>query len=885
MKNLLKTKKVRNLKSTIVCLFGLLTMHAQTEQDIASEANRLDISSRQEAITALSNRGISEAQAKQMAQIRGIDFEAFLQDYLNAKESNSEAVSKKTANTEVATELEVVPLDSVAPVLREPSEVMPETKAFFGYAIFENNPFGQKEYLVGNIDEGYILAPGDELRLTVFGDNNLELVAKIDLNGNISVPNIGVFFAAGSSFATLKERLKLFLGKYYSGLLAYPTRTFLDVSLTQIRPVKVSVLGNVNTPGPHLVSGMATVLNALYASGGIRTSGTLRDVKVYRNNKLIKSIDLYDYITQGNIDQDIRLSNNDIVFVGPRGSSVVLEGAVKTSATYELKAKESLKDLFAFSGGLPASASIKNINVARITPFEARTQQLVYDRFLTTVDYARLQKSPREAFPLEDGDLVTVQPILEKQKNEVFVVGNVNAPGRYALDVFQDLKTLIHTGAKGLLPNTYLQKLDLQRVDADGNPSFKTYDLSSVLNGEVQVSLQENDTVRIYALEEVEGIKTVQISGFGTAPKTVFWSQNLSIFDLIFQAVSFEELDFQAAVLASRLDLKSFDEVTGLYDLTQYSLDDLETLKSTFLSPKDEVVLYTKAVTQALEPTFQILGPVVNPGEYPLGKGLYVEDAILMAEGFLERADKTTVHINRLDRSVQNGTYSKMVIHALDMDYLLGLKESPAVPYVLQNHDVITTFAPIRALQVPVVSVRGEVKFPQNVVLEKDAISIKNLVEFVGGFTKQANLESSYVLRDSLKMYIDLKKNYAKASNTLQDKDILVIGSNLASVKTSGAVQNPTIFNWEKGKRAKYYLNQSGGTKKRIESRVVLQANGRTQKIGFLKNPKIHPGAEILVVEKPAKVAGERGKFMDDFVRIFGLVASALSTVVLASQL
>ena len=133
-----------------------------------------------------------------------------------------------------------------------------------------------------------------------------------------------------------KERLKLFLGKYYSGLLSSPSRTFLDVSLTQIRPVKVSVLGNVNTPGPHLVNGMATVLNALYASGGIDTLGTLRDVKVYRNNKLIKTIDLYDYITQGNIDQDIRLSNNDILFVGPRISSVTYLG-VKKEAIYELK--------------------------------------------------------------------------------------------------------------------------------------------------------------------------------------------------------------------------------------------------------------------------------------------------------------------------------------------------------------------------------------------------------------------------------------------------------------------------------------------------------------------------------------------------------------------
>ena len=506
---------------TITCtLFSLLQLHSQTEQDIISEANRLKISSRQEAISALSDKGISESQAKQMAQIRGIDFEAFLDQYLKSNKGASEKNSINTMANKVVTELEVaLPLNDtiVAPDSIEVVEKVVDN--YFGYDIFVNNPFGQKEYLLGNIDEGYILAPGDELRITVFGDNNLEFVSKIDLNGNISFPNIGVFFAAGNSFATLKKRVKIFLGKYYSGLLSSPSRTFLDVSLTQIRPVKVSVLGNVTTPGPHLVNGMATVLNALYASGGINTSGTLRDVKVYRNNKLIKTIDLYDYITQGNIDKDIRLTNNDVLFVGPRLSSVTLSGKVKKEAIYELKPGESLQDLFTYSGGLPADASADNVNISRIKPFQERTQQLVFDRFLTTINYASIQRSSKKEFQLTDGDLVTVQEILAEEKNKVFIEGNVNAPGSYALDVYKDLKTLINSGAKGLLPNTYLKKLDINKVDDNGSLSFKTYNLSSVLNDQIKVSLEENDSIKIYSLEEVQGAQTVTISGFVMEPK------------------------------------------------------------------------------------------------------------------------------------------------------------------------------------------------------------------------------------------------------------------------------------------------------------------------------------------------------------------------------
>jgi polysaccharide export outer membrane protein len=882
---MLNTKKVRKTFITCFALLSLCTAQSQSKQDIVAEANRLEVDSRQAAMNALSSKGISEFQAREMAQMRGIDFDSFLNDYLKSRSSEADRESELTKKSNVITELNVVPLDFIVPDRTKEVRVETDATDFFGYAIFENNPFGQKEYLLGNIDEGYILAPGDELRITVFGDNNLEFVSKIDLNGNISFPNIGVFFAAGNSFATLKKRIKLFLGKYYSGLLSEPSRTFLDVSLTQIRPVKVTVLGNVNTPGPHLVSGLATVLNALYASGGVDTSGTLRDIKVYRNNSLIKSIDLYDYITQGNLDQDIRLSNNDIIFVGPRLSDVSLSGQVKKEAIYELKNTESLRNLFDYAGGLPAGASIKNINISRITPFQERSQQLVFDRFLTTVNYESIFKDGQKDFQLEDGDRVTVQGILSEQKNAVVVQGNVNVPGTYALDVFSDLKELIVRGANGLSKNTYLRKIDIQSVDKKGNLSFKTFDLSSVLNEELQVTLKENDTVKIYSLEEVEGAKTVRISGFGTKPKTIFWSKNLSIFDLIFQTVSYEELDFQAQVLASRLDVKRYDESTGMYNILQYSIDNLEELIATYLRPKDEVVLYTKSVTQDLEPTFKVLGSVVNPGEFSLGNNMYIEDAILMAEGFLESAEKKVVRINRLDRSVEKGTYSKMQTYQIDTDYLLGLHKKPKNPFVLRNHDVISVFAPIRALDVPLVNVQGEVKFPQNVVLQNDNISLKELVDVAGGLTKNSHLESSYVLRDSLKMFLNIDKNLSKTVAVLKKDDILVIGSKLASVKTAGALVNPTIFNWEKGKRAKYYISQSGGTKKRIESKVVVQANGKTEKISLFHNPLVQPGAEIRVIEKPEKIAGDGDKFLDDFVRIFGIITSTLTTVVLASQL
>ena len=833
---------------------------------------------KQDALNALRAQGITLEQAQKLALANGL-----LPD---TKSSESNVVK---AN-DVVTDLKVtaVKKDSIIPP--KPAvvvQVEKNTEKYFGYDIFVNNPFGTKDYLLGNIDEGYILAPGDELRITVFGDNNLEFVSKIDLNGNISFPNLGIFFAAGNSFATLKKRVNVFLGKFYSGLLSNPSRTFLDVSLTQIRPVKVSVLGNVNTPGPHLVNGMATVLNALYASGGINTSGTLREVKVYRNNKLIKSIDLYDYITQGNIDQDIRLSNNDVIFVGPRLSSVTLTGNVKKKAIYELKPNESLKDLLKYSGGLSASASLDNMNISRIKPFDNRKQELVFNRFLTTVNYSKYRDNSKNNFLLTDGDVVLVKGILEKQKNTVSIAGNVYSPGTFALDTYSDLKTLIISGANGLKPKTYLEKIDINSVDEKGVLSYQTFKLSSVLDGEITVTLKENDGVKIYSLEEVEGAKTASISGYGVTPKTVSITENLSLYDLIFQSVSYDELEFQSKVLTSRLDLNRFDSNTGLYSTIQFDFDDTATLKTTFLKAKDKVTLYAKTVTEDLSPTVTIGGQVNNAGEFSLSNNMYLEDLIIKAGGFTKTAVKDYVFVNRLDRDLGTGKYSQVKVNDLDIEYMLGNKDTPSNPFILENYDIVNVVAPIRANFQPVVSVQGEVKFPRNVILETDQITIGSLIESAGGLTNNSNLESSYVERDGLKLYVSIEKMLLDSKTTLQNGDILFIGSKLNSVTTTGAVEMPTAFNWEPGKKAKYYIRESGGKKKGgIESKYVVHASGKTEKISFFKNPKIYPGSEIVLVQKDRKEWSERFKdSVDKITNTFTILTSTLTTILLITKL
>ena len=198
-----------------------------------------------------------------------------------------------------------------------------------------------------------------------------------------------MFFASGYTFETLKKKLSAFLSKSYSGLNSVPQTSFIDVSLTQLRPVSVTVLGESNAPGQHLVNGLADVLNALYASGGVKTSGRLREIHVYRNNKLINTIDLYDYITSGNMAENVRLMNNDVVFIPIRKSSITLNGAINKPGVFELKNNEGLNELIMIAVG-QTNRFDKQYKIKRIKPFESRNDNEIYDRFITSVDYSAL---------------------------------------------------------------------------------------------------------------------------------------------------------------------------------------------------------------------------------------------------------------------------------------------------------------------------------------------------------------------------------------------------------------------------------------------------------------------------------------------------------------
>ena len=870
--------------------------NAQINQAL-NTAKANNINSKSDVENALRQNGISESQARALARQKGVSYE----DILNSNFTDSAVFSEDSPKDPNVSDLKTN-TDSLLVDISDKNET-PKTisikeevsNTYFGYDIFKNNPYLNKEYLLGNIDEGYLISPGDEMRIITYGDNSLEQNVTVDRNGNINIVGYGLFFASGMTFKTLKSRLKLFLGKYLSGLMSSPARTFLDVSLTQLRPVKVVVLGQVQSPGPHILNTSGSALSALYAAGGVKYSGTLREIKIFRNNKLYKTIDLYDYITKGELRRDIRLTNNDIVFVGSRKNSIQLSGELYNPAIYETLPSEDLNNLIKIAGGLPPTTQTNKINISRITPSADRTSKVISDRTLLTVALDKNNVS------LVDGDKITFFQILDIETNVVSISGHVFDPGVYSLKSYSDLKSLIFDAAKGIKPEVYLERVDVVSVNIlDGTETFNSYSLSDVISSDITIKLEDNDRVSVYSIAQVEGVKSISIGGYGVEDQTIAWKENFSLYDFIFSAriknqeiqnqleaqidtTAVDNPDFLTNLLGSRIDLKRYNIETGDFTSMNYDYNDIETLKSVFLVPRDKVVIYEKSVSEPTNKIVSIYGFVTTNATYPLDKNMYIEDVILLAGGFKYEANQTLAIVNRLKIDPINERLTEKFEISLDKDYLLGLKDTPDNGFILDHKDIISIKKQEGYFEAERISVRGEVVFPQSVVLEFRKSSFKSIIEACDGLTKYANLEASYLIRNGEVVAIDLSK-VNNSDKIFEDGDELFIESNKGEVKVNGAVQNPSVFIWDKGTRAKKYIRNSGGKTKEASKSYVVLPNGKTRKVSFFRNPKIFPNSSIFVNTKEKKDKTE-GKFLDDFTKVFSIVASALTTVLLAQRL
>lgn len=374
---------------------------------------------------------------------------------------------------------------------------------YFGYDVFSQPSDAFEPTASGPVDPEYLIGPEDVLRVTVWGQVELQHELTVDKEGRIFIPTIGQFMVSGLTLQEATSKIKAQMSRSYSGLNSSRPTTWLDVSIARLRPKRIYIMGEVKRPGGYTVSSYATVFSALYSVGGPTVKGSLRDIRVTRSGKTIAHVDLYDYLTGAEQTNDFRVQNNDIVFVPQRGRTVAVTGEVRKPAIFELKQGENLKALLEFSGGALSTAYLERVQIDRIIPFAERKEGDL-ERRVMDVDFRQVLNAGKE-YPLFDADSITVFSVLDLRKNVASVTGAVWRPGQYQLEKAPTVRKLIDL-AGGLLEKAYAVEAHLIRYNADEiTRSIERFNLQEVLADPARdIALQKRDEVIVFSTEATE---------------------------------------------------------------------------------------------------------------------------------------------------------------------------------------------------------------------------------------------------------------------------------------------------------------------------------------------------------------------------------------------
>ncbi len=791
------------------------------------------------------------------------------------------------------------------------SMAVADSLPYFGYDLFAVRPESFQPATSGPVDDGYLVGPGDELRLIIFGATEFQQDLVVDDEGRIFVPNVGQRTVAGTRLAELREDLRLWLSRSYAGLTTEPPEVMMDLSVTRLRPVSVFVLGEVPRPGRFPLPSSSTVFNALYAVGGPRYTGSLRNVQVVRRGEVAYQVDLYEYLLKGFSVGDVRLQSSDNIFIPPRGLTVALDGEVHRPAYYELLEGESILDLLDFAGGLKPEAYTRRFQVERVVPFAERVDPMEIRRVL---DFSLVGVlSGTENVILENGDRVTIFSIPEatnmaarSRVRAVSVGGAVHNPGRYELSgAIRTVRDLI-AEADGLTGDAFLDKVELIRLTSSLQPEVVSLRLEDVIADEPtqNLVLRPQDSLHVFALSELRVRPIVKISGKVRAPGTYEMLENMTVTDLLFRGGGLTDPEHLKTVFQARADIfrKSADgrsEQIVPFDLSEaLAGGPVATMP---LQPDDEIRIYPLEVEVSRDRYVQIAGAVKAEGQYRFRDGMSLEDLILQAGGFRDDAYFQEVEVTRLDKLRQNGELAMglevplLPPDALNETYSFGVSDSlkafsEARKFKLQHLDRVYVRTNPAYKPQQTVMVAGEVRFPGEYTLLRENETLSEIIRRAGGVLPTGYPKGGRLYRENLQVIARLDRalgGYRDADIVLLPGDRVLIPAQPNTVAVRGNVAIEGLIKYEPGRRVKYYLSRAGGLRPESEAVLMTQASGATFRVRrglFKSNPVVDEGAQIFVTKKPPREPGDRIDIGRTIVDTVGIVSSTLTIIVLARQ-
>lgn len=630
-------------------------------------------------------------------------------------------------------------------------------KEIFGHRLFQNKNVAFEASYNLPTPANYRLGPGDEVAIDIWGASQSNIQETISPDGNIYVENLGPVHLSGLTVTQANKYLKEQFGQIYSGINSEEPNSNIRLSLAQNRTIQVHVMGEVENPGTYTMSSFATIFNALYQAGGVNEVGTLREVKVYRADKLVATYDVYDFILNGNSDKGIRLEDNDVVTVDAYKNLVSVTGNVKRPMYYEMLDDESVAQLLKYAGGLSGNAYKEDVRLIR----NGKREREIY-----TLDAAEQQN-----FILADGDSVSVDSIMPTFANMVEVKGAVYRPGMFQMNGrINTVKQLIES-AGGLKDEAFLGRAILNRRKPNNTMENLAINLEQLMSGAIaDVPLRKNDVLLIPSIFDMQEVQTVTIFGEVAFPGTYEYVENMSIEDFIIKAGGLTEAASTARVDVARRMKDS--RATSASDTISYrysfSISDglvVEGNPNFTLIPFDEVYV-RKSPGYFEQENVSVEGEVLFGGTYALTKkNQRLSELVLNAGGLTPQANIKGARLERTMTEDEKLRLESSIEAAIQMaenkkdsvairrsmmsqtTYPVGIELDKALEHPGSDADI--TLRNGDKLIVPqfsnTVKISGEVMYANTVAFDKNK-RLKYYVNQAGGYNENASKSNVYIV-------------------------------------------------------------------------------------------------------------------------------------------
>ena len=820
---------------------------AQSLSDIQNlKVDNLTDAQIEQLITRARTEGISPTQIDALARERGMPAtEALkLRNRINNLLSSSSASPTGSVNSFQGRSNVGGEEDFLFDSLRKSDpyyDLTPTQKKIFGYKLFHNRELDFSPSLNLPTPSSYIIGSGDQLLIEIYGASQQSYDLTVNPEGTIFIPNLGPVQVGGASIEAARSRLKSSLGRIISGLNGSNPSSFLEIRLGNIRSIKVSMVGELTKPGTYTLPSFATVFNGLFAAGGPNENGAFRNVQVYRDSRLVASVDIYEFLSKGDQSANINLQDNDVIIVPPVQARVEIIGPVRREGLFEVKQGEYLSDLYVYTGGFTSLAYRDRVTIRRIENNQRKVIDVSSEQF--------------NQFALMDGDEILIGEALERFSNRVQVTGSVNRPGEFSINEGNlTVKGLIEK-AEGLRPEAFTNRATLYRTSSDLTLAAESLDLQGILDGTAEdIVLKNEDLLFIPSRYDIQEEFYVKISGEVNFPGTYPFATEMTVGDLILRSGGLLRSATNSSIeIARRVRDSNSGKIADIKTLSiDPNLNLTEEEKSLPLEPFDHVFI-RRSPGYEEEQLVTIKGEVLYPGDFAIsGANERISDVIKRAGGLSNFAYPKGASLIRRTVYYKGPTTEELKEKVLreirnNLDPEMTRKQNEAEELLYDRIDNKLNQKELDRLKKEQEQARQQLFQNLSVLdsLSSDSTLVKmrlNERDFVG-----IDLESI------------MKNPGSEEDLILMEGDVIQVPKELQTVRMIGEVLLPTTTRFIQNQSLKKYISKAGGftEKARRSKTYVVYANGDAKRthsfLGLKFYPQLEPGAEIIVPLKPER--------------------------------